>query len=116
MSKNMQIPLYAGWLFIASSEKKFDKLYARYIKGKHEEAPAPLQFATGGLTSCAVQKDGRVVVVSGVWPKRHSEACHEAVHCAQFLAEHRGLDPLAEKEAFAYLVQWFFEQLTAKGK
>lgn len=111
----MQIPLYAGWLFIATSEKEFDKLYASYIVNEGEAPPDPLPFATSGLTSCAVQQDGRIVVVSGVWPKRHSEACHEAVHCAQYVAENRAIDPLVEKEAFAYLVQWFFEQLTAKG-
>lgn len=110
--KTIQIPIYGGRLIVARNQAEFDRAYDRLLAGEglQRSDDTVSMCSLGGLTSHAVC-DGKLFIVSGVFDRRGATRCHEAVHCAQALAEAICMDPVREVEAFAYLVQWFYEEL-----
>jgi hypothetical protein len=105
--RKLRIPIYGGDLIICGSIAEFDVAYAKRFE---RDQPTPRRSGICGMTASGVA-GGETLIVTGVWDKSGSTRCHEAVHCAQAVAEHSGMDPLREEEAFAYLVQWFWEVL-----
>lgn len=114
--KRVQIPIYGGVLVACASNEEFERAYARMVRKLGTGEPdADSYAAPGGLTTSAIV-DGELQIISGEWDGSSTTAggstrCHEAVHCAQAVALHIGLDPLKEQEAFAHLTSWFYEQL-----
>lgn len=105
------IPLFPGLLHVHHDKASWTKTFQRLCKrGGYDSESACLHPAQEGQTS-AVILDGVVHVVSGVFDKDPETACHEAVHCAQEVAKHCAIDPLAEQEGFAYLTAHFFKEL-----
>ena len=109
--KTIAIPLYGGKLIVAANQAEFDRAYDRLL-AQLGQTPAGETFmlSPAGLTTSAVVAD-KLVVLSGMFIKHGGARCHEAVHCAQAVAEAVGMNPLREQEAFAYLTQWFYEEL-----
>lgn len=109
--KTIDIPIYGGRLIVANSQSEFDRVYKRILAGQGvKPCEESVALCRGGMTSSEVIGN-EVVIVSGVFDRRGSTLCHEAVHCAQVVAEAAGMDPIREQEAFAYLTQWFYEGL-----
>lgn len=109
--KTIAIPIYGGRLVLVTSQADFDRAYDRVLNSQgldRTEEVAGLRQV--GMTANAVVGN-ELVIVSGAFDRRGSTRCHEATHCAQAVAEAVGMDPLKEQEAFAYLTQWFYEEL-----
>ena len=109
--KTIPIPIYGGKLVVARNQAEFDRAYNRLLAGqslqRSDENEAPCKR---GITSSWIA-NGELSIVSGVFDRHGSTRCHEATHCAQAVAEAVGINPLREQEAFAYLTQWFYEEL-----
>lgn len=111
--KTTAIPIYGGRLIVCRSRAEFDRAYeAEMVRAGVELVDGPTLLCSGGMTSHEVVA-GELVIVSGVFDRRGSTRAHEATHCAQAVAGSVGMDPIREEEAFAYLVQWFYEELSA---
>lgn len=109
--KTTAIPIYGGRLIVCRTRAEFDRAYeAEMVRAGMELVDGPTLLSTGGMTSHEIV-GGELVIVSGVFDRRGGTRCHEATHCAQAVAEAAGMNPLREQEAFAYLVQWFYEEL-----
>jgi hypothetical protein len=106
--KKHPIPIYGGTLYVAQTTAEHKRLHRRLFS---ETLDYPAE--TGALMSAK----GRTLLVGILqrksWP---SHACHESVHCAQVVASRCAIDPLQEVEAFAYLVQWFFDRIQEARK
>lgn len=110
--KTIPIPIYGGRLIVAKNQAEFDRAYDRVLVDEGlQRSDEPVSMCSlSGLTSHAIS-DGMLVIVSGAFNRRSGTRCHEAVHCAQAVAEAVNMNPLLEQEAFAYLTEWFFEEL-----
>ncbi len=108
--KRIHIPIYGGFLHLCGTALEFTEATTRAIEAQGLIPGEPSAVAACGLTDSMIV-DGVVRVY--VWAEHGNTAarCHEAVHCAQEIAEHLGMDPLRDREAFAYLAQWFFERI-----
>jgi hypothetical protein len=110
--KRHRIPIYGGLLVVCRTVAEAEAAFRR-LAG-HE----PREDCSGGMRDGEVlrgQHAGDLLLVAGIYTDAPDLVCHEAVHCAQFIAERVGMDPLAELEAFAYLTQWLLAQLAAVG-
>ena len=109
--KTIPIPIYGGRLIVARNQPEFDRTYERLLAGEGlQRSDEHEALCKQGVTSSLVL-DGELAIICGVFDRRGSTRAHEATHCAQAVAEVKGLDPIREQEAFAYLVQWFYEEL-----
>lgn len=110
--KRYRIPLFGGTLVVCPTlddhTREFNRLsrYEGYTLG----GPGATRDAPGSSCTSAfvIANELRVLVHVA----HRGAACHEAVHCAQAVAEQAGMDPLREQEAFAYLTQWAFGRIT----
>lgn len=109
--KTVAIPIYGGRLIVVRNQAEFDRAYDNLITRlglqRSNESAA---MCARGVTASATD-DKTLVIICGVFHRNSSTRCHEAVHCAQAVAEAVNMDPLQEQEAFAYLTEWFFEEL-----
>lgn len=109
--KTIAIPIYGGKLIVATSQAEFDRAYDRVLDSQGLERTEEIAgLRQIGMTANAVVNN-QLVIVTGVFDRSGATRCHEATHCAQAVAEAVGMDPLREQEAFAYLTQWFYEEL-----
>lgn len=105
------IPLFPGLLYVINEREAWSKTFQRLCKrGNYDPDLAKVMPSHSGQTS-SVLLDGVLHVVTGVFNRSPSTACHEAVHCAQEVAKQCAIDPLSECEAFAYLTEHFYEEL-----
>jgi hypothetical protein len=117
-TRTYQIPIYGGRLYVTKSLDAFNTAYKRYLLATGEEAiETGMSNAMDGGATAGEVVGGELRIVSSVWLRpgasRGSVLCHEAVHCAQTVARHIGMDPVEENEAFAYLTQWFYQKVGA---
>lgn len=109
--KTIDIPIYGGQLTVTRSltefNKAFDRMLEHYGQVRTDES---MGRAPSGLTVSTLV-DNEVQIISGAFDRKADTRCHEAVHCAQAVAEAIGMDPVKESEAFAHLTQWFFQEL-----
>lgn len=110
--KTVSIPIYGGKLIVTRSQEEFDRAYTREMvcRAGLQRSDESVVLCSGGMTTSGVI-DNELVIITGVFDRKTSTRCHEATHCAQDLAEAIAMDAVAEKEGFAYLVQWFFEEM-----
>lgn len=109
--KRIPIPLYGGLLIVVNDEAAFDIEHRKLVKRAKYVWEDPVVNAAPDGTTVDLMVGDSINILSGYWGKDLSVVCHEAVHCAQAIARHIGMDAVVESEAFAYLTQWFFEQL-----
>jgi hypothetical protein len=110
--KRHRIPIYGGLLVVCRTIEEAEAAYRR-LNGR--EPPEDRSRGSRDGETIRGQHADDLLLVVGIYTDAADLACHEAVHCAQFIAERVGMDPLAELEAFAYLTQWLFAQLAAAG-
>jgi hypothetical protein len=104
--------MYGGLLVVCRTIEEAEAAYRR-LDGR-EPPEDRSRGARHGEVLHGQHADDLLLVV-GIYTDAPDVACHEAVHCAQFVAERVGMDPLCELEGFAYLTQWVFAQLSAGG-
>lgn len=105
--KHLQIPIYGGHLWFTRSGLEFDRAYKRLARRLGAEPGQPVGACSGQTVEFNIEGELTVLCYVG-----HSSAhFHEAIHVAQAVARHVGMDPLVESEAFAYLGQWCFDRL-----
>ena len=109
--KRITIPIYGGLLLIASDSTTFDAEHRKLVKKAGFAVDEAIAYASPGGNTADIVIDDGLHIISGIWVKDLGCVCHEAVHCAQMVARHIGMDAVVESEAFAYLTQWFFDQL-----
>lgn len=110
--KRIPIPLFGGWLYVASSREAFDAKHQQ-LSRQCDLYPNPERtLGAYGVASDFTTLDGDQYVLIGCFGHHADVACHEAVHGAQAVAKFYQIDPLQEQETFAHLVQWFFQQIT----
>lgn len=107
LMKRLQIPIYGGRLWFTRSGLEFDRAYDRLVRRLGAEPGPPLGAVSGQTVEFAI--DGELLVLC--YLAHRSARLHEAIHVAQAVARHVGMDPLVESEAFAYLGQWCFDGL-----
>ncbi len=102
--KKHPIPIYGGTLHVSGNTAEYSAAYRRLFQDDLGAYPNHWKALT-------CHRD-RIILV-GIFQPRYwaTHACHESVHCAQSVAERVSMDPLKEEEAFAYLVQWFFDRI-----
>lgn len=111
--RRIPIPLFGGWMRIALARDEFDAQHDR-LSRLCDLYPNPARaLGSYGMTSDFTTTDGEQHILVGLFGDHPDVACHEAVHAAQAVALLNAIDPLKEQEAFAHLVQWFFQQITA---
>jgi hypothetical protein len=109
--RTVKIPIYGGKLIVARTQEEHDAAYKRLLASSGLSATEEsTTLAAGGMTTHAVV-DNRLVIIAGVFERNDPIRAHEATHCAQAVAEAVCMNPLKELEAFAYLTQWFFQEL-----
>jgi len=109
--RTVPIPIYGGKLIVARTEAEFDAAYKKLLVGTGNGYTEESATLTAGGATNHIVADNQLVIVSGVFGRSSSIRCHEATHCAQVVAEAVCMNPITEREAFAYLAQWFFQEL-----
>jgi hypothetical protein len=106
--KRHRIPIYGGLLVVCTTVEEAEAAYRR-LDGR--EPPEDRSRGSRHGEVLRGQHADDLLLVAGIYCDEPGIACHEAVHCAQFIAERVGMDPLCELEGFAYLTQWAFVRL-----
>jgi hypothetical protein len=108
--RKIKIPIYGGSILACANATEFITEYRSLARlWGYESTPPVLEPGEAGIV-VSFPDEAWLQVLAYV-PKKGGARAHEATHVAQAIARHVGMDPLAEEEAFAYLVQWCFDEL-----